>query len=249
MSSNIQKLKTLIREEVQKILQEREDPSKIFRDDLNGMIREYFYRSMSGNWNTYDWERVAEILEQPFRRKSVEHGFLGWEPYADFMEQIGMGLRQMNIDVYRLPFEEYGAIPQKLELKNRMWGYSVSRSDIYERIADKYEMDPDDPYSFPSEEDVWIEAMKAHVDKIQDVFGEGIHKDIYEIYKDLKNIRRLPEKEKINLINRAIHAEHETGDVVERMNDPEDLREDAEKEYEKRRRSKVARARNNPNFI
>jgi hypothetical protein len=244
-----QKLRRIIREEVSLLLQEKEDPSRIFRDDLNGMVREYFYRSMSGNWDTYDWEQIAEILKPAFRRKSVEHGFLGWEAYGDFMEQIGMGLRSVNIDVYQLPFEEWRAIPQRLELDNRMWGYHISRSDIYNRVADKYEMDPDDPYSFPTEEDVWIEAMKEHVDRLQQVFGDGVHKDIYEIYKDLKNIRRLSQKEKINLINRAIHAEHETGDVVEDMNDPDDLREDAEKEYQKRRRSKVSRVRNNPNFI
>jgi hypothetical protein len=232
------------------VLAEAEDPGNIFRDTLNGFVQEYFFRSMAGNWDGYPWQEVASRLAPEFRQKSVEHGFLGVDEYAEFMESIGTGPGVVSRqNVQDLAVQGAEAIPDRLELINSMFGYSITKQDIYNRIQQNYNLDMDDPYSWPSAYDVWWEAMSEHVEQLQRVFGDGIHKDIYEIYKDLARIDRLPLKQKVNLINRAIHAEHETGDVVERLADPDGLRQDAEKEFQRRRSSKVARVRNNPNFI
>jgi len=233
---------------VKSLLEKQKTLGLFFGDDLHGLVREYFYRSMAGDWTGFNWEAIAEKLEHHFRRKSVEHGFLGWKEYAEFMKRIGIGPRVVNQDdVMELRIQRSDAIPEELELRNRQFGYSITARDIYERIEREYDLE--DPYGMPSPHDVWVAAMKEHVERLQEIFGgSGVHKDIYEIYKDLRDIQSLLRKKKINVINRAIHAEHETGDVVDDLW-PEEAREDAEAKYQKRRKSKVARVRNNPRFI
>lgn len=209
MKYSTSKIREIIREEVRTVLNEETDISTIFDDSIEGLIKEYFYRSMAGDWDDpYFWDQIVMELKGPFRNKSVEHGFLGVDAYAQWMKDIGLGPE---------------LVPTELTLFTD-W-IQVGNDEIFKAI------------------------MEKHVEELQNVFGGGIHKDIYNIYRDLERFDQLDLKNKINLINRAIHAEHETGDVIELYKDPDELRAEAEKEYEQRNKSKVANVRNNPNFI
>lgn len=239
------KLRHIIREEIQ-LLAERTDPSDLFRDDLEGLIKEYYYRELSNQLDDpYFFEQLFERLEPAFRRKSVEHGFLGKEPLKDYYRQLAMGPRNVPPELGRRP--SVRDVPGEFTIGNA-W-ITITEGDVVRKIKEEIEENGGRPLT---EEQVFDAIVELHVNRFQDRFGDGVHRDIYEIYKDLRNHERLSKKEKIRLAERAIHAEHKTGTVLDIYPGPEELRDEAEEEYEKRQGksgSKVARMRSDPRMI
>lgn len=239
------RLRHIIREELAK-LSEDVDPSALFSDDLEGMIKEYFYRSMTGEWDDpYFWDQLFEQMLPRFRRKSIEHGFLGKEPLKDYYKQLAMGPREHSPELQRLGRRPTVAdVPVEFTISNN-W-ITITEGEIVKHIKKAIDENRGRPLSV---EEVFDVIIEHHVRRFQDAFGQDVHRDIYEIYKDMKNHENLSQKKKINLANRAIHAEHKTGTVLDIYPDPDDLRDSAEEEYDQRSQSKVARARNNPKMI
>lgn len=238
-------LRQIIREELAK-LAEDVDPGALFADDLQGLIKEYFYRSMAGEWDDpYFWDQLFEHMLPFFRRKSVEHGFLGKEPLKDYYEELAMGPRSLASELGMLGrHPTVGDVPVEYTISNS-W-IQITEGDIVRAVEEAIDENRGRPLTADQVFDVITEL---HVRRFQDAFGQGVHKDIYEIYKDMKNHESLSQKKKINLANRAIHAEHKTGNVLDIYPGPDDLRDEAEEEYEQRSQSKVARARRNPRMI
>lgn len=241
------RLKKIIKEEIEK-LAEAKDPSEIFDDSLEGLIKEYFYRSLVGKWDDpHFWDQLFGEMRPWFRNKSVEHGFLGAQPYGEFLESLGMGPRElpeeMVWDLQEPPYyESASVIPDMFTLDND-W-IQITKQEIWEYLQNRVESG-----MMATRENLWGAIMEYHVERLQDRFGDGIHGDIYQIYLDMQDWKSLPIKERIRLADRAIHAEHETGDVLDIYSGPDELRREAEEAYEQQARSKVANVYADPRFI
>jgi len=87
-------------------------------------------------------------------------------------------------------------------------------------------------YIYISTDELHDALMKYKYKKYRDAFEDyGSFKELKRIHDDIQNISGGTIQDMVLLMERIIHAQHETGEVFEDYFNPDDIRADVEREY------------------
>lgn len=88
-------------------------------------------------------------------------------------------------------------------------------------------------YIYISVDDIHDAIMEYRYNKMRDTFKDyESFKELLQLHEDILNSKLNPTSDNVLLMERLIHAQHETGEIFEDFN-PDDIRADVEAEYKK----------------